>query len=639
MILYAMKKTIQEYPLPVPLRNTEHLKKAGEVLSSQVSDRMMAWGVKGIMVNGVPGLLAAHFESRLTFFLPDLPAGKLKETGERLRKQIYAFYKSDPEMKPLLDCYFAENPVAVFDTLTDRSIMGVLNGAEPTIQYQMSLPPELQILRGKCPEDQIPYMLNRCTPVKKDGVTYRFTYSIADHFKELLHIRYASYHSPVKKPAPIQTLVEESATIKNTPIRSYLISVSLGKGCYRHIQISAKSTLADLSNAILEAFAFDNDHLHAFFMDNQAWSHRDAYWAMPDEPGERCTGDYSLRKLKLRKDKKFLYLFDYGDSWEFSCKVLRELTVDTLKAQIIRSVGVPPEQYPQWDEEDWLSEDEIQILEQSFAPLKALFEQMTSDERESVLTEMYAGVAELHDYCVAVARVYGILTVRELFQLYNTHNAPLDEDTFLMKLALVIDGSDANFEILGQEDIYNTDTDTDLMDMEIISSQLLAGDTIMYERLKEAQSGRSMKPFPKAELLAYADVDYYPTTAQQTAMQEWLQLRKSSMKRLPDEEVMILQDLARYDGSMELALKCMKEDGLQINSDRELQEFLTLWANLNNHTIKRCLRGYTPAELSGADAPLPIIQVQPGTVKGTPPRNGPCPCGSGRKYKNCCGKK
>jgi uncharacterized protein YecA (UPF0149 family) len=28
----------------------------------------------------------------------------------------------------------------------------------------------------------------------------------------------------------------------------------------------------------------------------------------------------------------------------------------------------------------------------------------------------------------------------------------------------------------------------------------------------------------------------------------------------------------------------------------------------------------------------------PVTVAKTPSRNDPCPCGSGKKYKNCCGK-
>ena len=53
------------------------------------------------------------------------------------------------------------------------------------------------------------------------------------------------------------------------PKKTYIISVSLKKGCYRHIQIASDKTLDELSQAILSAFDFDNDHLHAFFMDNK----------------------------------------------------------------------------------------------------------------------------------------------------------------------------------------------------------------------------------------------------------------------------------------------------------------------------------------------------------------------------------
>ena len=30
---------------------------------------------------------------------------------------------------------------------------------------------------------------------------------------------------------------------------------------------------------------------------------------------------------------------------------------------------------------------------------------------------------------------------------------------------------------------------------------------------------------------------------------------------------------------------------------------------------------------------------QPARAKKAPGRNDPCPCGSGKKYKNCCGKR
>ena len=42
---------------------------------------------------------------------------------------------------------------------------------------------------------------------------------------------------------------------------SYIISVSVGTGCYRHLRISGCETLNDLAEAILRAFDFDNDHL------------------------------------------------------------------------------------------------------------------------------------------------------------------------------------------------------------------------------------------------------------------------------------------------------------------------------------------------------------------------------------------
>ncbi|MBR1752629.1 MAG: hypothetical protein IJ740_17450, partial [Ruminococcus sp.] len=106
------------------------------------------------------------------------------------------------------------------------------------------------------------------------------------------------------------------------PKKTYVISVSLMKGCYRHIKIASNKTLDELSQAILSAFDFDNDHLHAFFMDNKRWSHDDSYFLQP-EYGERDTTEYKLAQVGLEKDKKFLYLFDFGDEWCFRCKVLR----------------------------------------------------------------------------------------------------------------------------------------------------------------------------------------------------------------------------------------------------------------------------------------------------------------------------
>lgn len=147
------------------------------------------------------------------------------------------------------------------------------------------------------------------------------------------------------------------------PVKStFVISVSIGTGCYRHLRISNDATLEELSKAILWAFDFYNDHAHAFFMDNSAWSRRNCYYCKEvDEDGEyRHTCDHLLRDV-LAEGKKFKYVFDFGDDWEFACRVLRTMPDFAQEpcredhdegdlgggrtVEILREVGESPEQY------------------------------------------------------------------------------------------------------------------------------------------------------------------------------------------------------------------------------------------------------------------------------------------------------
>ena len=137
--------------------------------------------------------------------------------------------------------------------------------------------------------------------------------------------------------------------------KSIIISVSAGSGCYRHLKISDQATLEDLCSEILEAFEFVNDHAHAFFMNNRPWSDDDCYYdAFSDEDNEyRHTCDYTLKKARLYEDQKFVFVFDFGDDWEFNCRVLRIIDEQTDSAQIIRTKGEPPCQYVASDNEDF----------------------------------------------------------------------------------------------------------------------------------------------------------------------------------------------------------------------------------------------------------------------------------------------
>lgn len=138
------------------------------------------------------------------------------------------------------------------------------------------------------------------------------------------------------------------------PPHSYVISVSLGTGCYRHIQIAGGSTLFDLHAAILDAFGFIDDHAHAFFMDNKSWSEWDSYYAAGiEEDCERTTDRYTLDRAGLHKGMRFKYIFDFGDEWTFQCKVLRITEGDAASPLILKSKGEAPDQYGCWDDDGW----------------------------------------------------------------------------------------------------------------------------------------------------------------------------------------------------------------------------------------------------------------------------------------------
>jgi len=141
--------------------------------------------------------------------------------------------------------------------------------------------------------------------------------------------------------------------------KSFVLSISLGTGCYRHIQISEDATLDDLHHEIMCMFDFDDDHLYQFCMDNRLWGSGAVYMCqrvdyLTDELG--YTDEVELGELSIGKGSKFVYVFDFGDCWVFQIKVLRIVDETTPTPKILKSVG-EVSQYG--DDEDEDEDDEF----------------------------------------------------------------------------------------------------------------------------------------------------------------------------------------------------------------------------------------------------------------------------------------
>ena len=154
----------------------------------------------------------------------------------------------------------------------------------------------------------------------------------------------------------LKLIKNEIEAEQQVPVEAWIISVKFKKGCYRHIQIPKTETLAELADVILWSFDFENDHAHAFFMDDLFWSDADSYFLsfVNDDGEERYTENVYLDILSVKQ--KFKFIFDFGDEWRFECQVLREIDTEDEEAYLVREVGTPPEQYPDYDsfdDEEW----------------------------------------------------------------------------------------------------------------------------------------------------------------------------------------------------------------------------------------------------------------------------------------------
>lgn len=379
-------------------------------------------------------------------------------------------------------------------------------------------------------------------------------------------------------------------------MESYVISISLGTGCYRHIQISANATLFRLHQAILRAFAFDDDHEHAFFMDNRVWSPADAYFSCKIEPGDHLTKKYTLKKLQLEKGQKFMYLFDLGDEWTFQCKVLRELDEKTDIPGVIRSVGEAPEQYPDWEESED-DEDPDSITQED---IEKLYEQISFSQEE---------VDCIREYLSAAANLYGLLSLDELHMIYNSQNPKVGLQDFLIACGLLSLKDDSDFVVINSGDDDQPPEEL-LKSCEVASEYLFVEDPERdIPALRRGQKGKPLKILPKAEFLRFADTTYFPETPQRSAMIHYLRRLAPSLTMRAEDYCDCIQSVIVIDAPLQEVLHILKEDGLTRNHNWDLEEFAMLYQELNNHTHKHVNRGNTPDELaaiySGGQKPVP----------------------------------
>ena len=370
----------------------------------------------------------------------------------------------------------------------------------------------------------------------------------------------------------------------------------------------------------------------------------------------------------IEKHGEFLYNYDFGDGWYIQI-VLEDIVDDYYFGYptLIAGEGIaPPEDVggPRGYEEflkiyhnpfhpEYLSTyawaesmhyflldiDNANELLKHVKFKKTEWEHI-DHENYYVLLDKYRGsdfvdVEALHNkdliiqYAVACTNLYGVIEYPMFLKIYNSQNKSSLSSKELRALITTSEYKkqlEKQFVFVQQQAFVHE------------AIEYLGG----YKAFLRGVSGKPCYVPAKEELLRYTDELYYEKTIHQEKLKKMLAKDFFGGSTLMAQEEIdeLVDELQSTDADFNGIVKRFLVR-YEFNDVKQANEYLQVIMKIANTTRIWENRGHTPEELSRR--PKPVVDASPSIPLqvingGKVGRNEPCPCGSGKKYKNCCGK-
>ena len=178
----------------------------------------------------------------------------------------------------------------------------------------------------------------------------------------------------------------------------------------------------------------------------------------------------------------------------------------------------------------------------------------------------------------------------------------------------------------------------------------------LYERIEEYQGDREFYMPTPEEVLDYARHGYPSENPAYKKLENFLrdELHQNALQ-IRELMYIVFKEFS-MDGMLSDIMEEFNSRNIVFASEKQTEEFAAIMMNVNNNTRMLDFRGYTPNEIARMSSPEAPSNVMPsilpmGSIAATPSfipsnaatkkiyPNDPCPCGSGKKYKKCCGRK
>ncbi len=366
---------------------------------------------------------------------------------------------------------------------------------------------------------------------------------------------------------------------------SYTFSISYQTGCYRHIRISDEAKLSTLHGAIADAFGLTDGRMHVFFMNNCAWDNTCGYYCTGFQDSKNpATDEVRLCDFSLEKGSRFLYIYDFGRERRFSVKLLSVSDEETKAPLLIRSKG-----------EFFLGDRQV----------KGIYGETPRQKEHPLPQDKWELV---HLYASAAVNLYGFVSLSTFCKIFNGHNEAqihtLETEQYLAARS-------------GEEYVVHNGF--------LVFPAGQDSAALLKDLLSEAHGKPRYVPGDRAAFLKYLDIDYTDTP-------EITEKIKKYLFGLYHDETTVT--LATKEFLQMLRLDYPIHEFSAVfggESEAAEQQLFTLVVEAKNASRIWKNKGFTPVEAARLKLSAPQVLKTVG-------RNDPCPCGSGKKYKKCCGR-
>ncbi len=157
------------------------------------------------------------------------------------------------------------------------------------------------------------------------------------------------------------------------------------------------------------------------------------------------------------------------------------------------------------------------------------------------------------------------------------------------------------------------------------------------------------------EILDYAKHGYPSQDVSYRKLSSFLRDELHLEEEKTEELLYIVYKEFSMDGMLSDIMEEFNKRDIVFDSDRQMERFAPIMMEVNNNTRMLDFRGYTPNEINRVSeqkttpvAPamqsfVPMGNLPTNNIVNMQPKkkiypNDPCPCGSGKKYKKCCGR-